>query len=693
MKLCSAILLLSGMILSSTAHAQEADSTMTRTLDPIVVTAERVASALSSSTVGVSVLTTRDLRVLPNRNASSLLGFIQGMTFLDFHGLGYSPQSVTRGFYGGGEAEYVVVLLNGKPINNLENGLVNWEQITISSSTVVEVLRGGASSLYGDAAIGAVINVRTEAIQETAGLLRASTGNLGVRTIHASLLSNRYSILGDFSSSDGFRDHSERKSGTLQGSYQVVSEEDRTLVLSASLNVREFDTPGPLLSTDITDDGTESLAFFQFDGAEEQTFRASLDGGWQASMGKIDASITGELRNQDLIRTLPLSTDSADTQKRQVDALSFKSNVQISGVSLPLPIDNQLLVGMDGFFGTLDTRYRHIATGGLADAYLGASGDPGDVLSDGSASRNGAAGYAHLDLNPSSKLKLSLGARVDWINDSFDEVEGLSESVPSASHTAFSPKAGLNYRYSSSSSQVGNVYASVSRSFKAPTLDQLYDLRAFPVPFPPFSIQIANASLIPQEGTSYEIGFYHRIRGTNGWSTMISTSVYTIDMTNEIDFSFETFSNVNIGKSRHRGIETGISTAKNGVGSAFLNYTLQDVTSQIGENKGNAVKAIPRHAFSGGVVADMGPVTTSVVLKGIRKTYVDDANTTELPDYSTLDARVTYSREAYSVTLDVFNALDNEYNSTAYQDPAGSETLFIFPAASRTISLGFELRF
>ena len=86
-------------------------------------------------------------------------------------------------------------------------------------------------------------------------------------------------------------------------------------------------------------------------------------------------------------------------------------------------------------------------------------------------------------------------------------------------------------------------------------------------------------------------------------------------------------------------------------------------------------------------------MTASIVLKGNKKTYVDDANTTELPDYSTVDARVTYSKDAYSVTLDVFNALDKEYNSTAYQDPAGSETLFIFPAASRTISLGFELRF
>ena len=126
------------------ARAQEADTLITRTLDPVVVTAERTASTLSSSTAGVSVLSARELSALPNRNAGSLLGFLPGITFLDFDGLGYAPQSVTRGFYGGGEAEYVIVMLNGKPINNMENGLVNWEAITSSPTTTIEVLRGGS---------------------------------------------------------------------------------------------------------------------------------------------------------------------------------------------------------------------------------------------------------------------------------------------------------------------------------------------------------------------------------------------------------------------------------------------------------------------------------------------------------------------------------------------------------------------
>ena len=159
---------------------------------------------------------------------------------------------------------------------------------------------------------------------------------------------------------------------------------------------------------------------------------------------------------------------------------------------------------------------------------------------------------------------------------------------------------------------------------------------------------------------------------------------------NEIDFSFETFSNVNIGESRHRGVETSFSVEKSRLGSVFLNYTLQNVTFLKGENEGNRVKAIPLHAFSGGVSADTGPLSSSLTFRGVQNMYVDDANTTELPNYVTLDIRISYTRNSVRLILDVFNALDKKYNSTAYQDPGGSDTLFIFPAALRTASVGVE---
>jgi len=680
------------VLISQPSWAQDADSTLSRTLDPITVTAERTESSLTQSTGSVSVLSARELEQLPSRSLVEALSLVPGLLFLDNDGMGWNPQLVTRGFYGGGEAEYAVVLIDGMPVNNLENGLVNWEQLIRQPGTSVEVLRGGASSLYGDAAIGAVINIRTDANRDPQGRLVLETGTHGRRSTQAFIEDDTWSAVADFSASDEYRDHSQRSNASLAGKRRAKWGDDGTIVISGLLNERKADLPGPLRSTD-EGDRTESLAFFRFDEFEEQTRRASIQADRPMGSARLRSSLTWESRDLNQVRTLPLAAVFADTQERVVDASGWRMMLQWADWRLPIDVDHQLTIGLDGYAGSLDSRYYQIATGGIADAYEPSNGGRQQLNADGSVSRTSLAGYAQFDIRPISRLKLSLGARYDRIADSFDEVDGLSEDAPSATNSAFSPKAGMNLRYVSSGSQVGNVYVSASRSFKAATLDQLYDLRALPVPFPPFVVRIASPTLEPQEGTALEAGFYHVMRTNSGWQGRLSASAYTMDMENEIDFSFETFSNVNIGKSQHRGLEAGLSVERPGWFSAFANYTLQDVTQQSGDNVGNAVKAIPKTALSTGISSEWGPFGASVTMKAVSDIWVDDANTIELPDYSTVDVRLSWRVTDWLFTMDIYNALDEEYDSTAYPDPSGSDVLFLFPSAMRTVSIGARYQF
>lgn len=130
-------------------------------LDPVIVSAERISTPLTQSIATVSVLTAEDLSRVPNATLADAFRQIPGFALVDQDGFGRDPQLISRGFYGGGEAEYVVVLLNGRPLNEVQTGLVRWDAIPLSSVERVEVLHGGASALWGDAAIGGVVNVVT----------------------------------------------------------------------------------------------------------------------------------------------------------------------------------------------------------------------------------------------------------------------------------------------------------------------------------------------------------------------------------------------------------------------------------------------------------------------------------------------------------------------------------------------------
>jgi outer membrane receptor protein involved in Fe transport len=160
-------------------------------------------------------------------------------------------------------------------------------------------------------------------------------------------------------------------------------------------------------------------------------------------------------------------------------------------------------------------------------------------------------------------------------------------------------------------------------------------------------------------------------------------------MRDELDFSFEEFRYMNIGRSRHRGIESGLRLrGANGV-SAFAGYTLQSVTARTGEHIGRFVKAVPRHFFSGDVRARhrLGLEGSVGVLRadGI---YLDDANTVELPGFTRVDARATLPLGRMQLAAQVFNVFDSEYSTTGYPDPSGSGAVYHYPAAGRVLQVG-----
>ena len=277
------------------------------------------------------------------------------------------------------------------------------------------------------------------------------------------------------------------------------------------------------------------------------------------------------------------------------------------------------------------------------------------------------------------------------ILDAFEPRTPSQGGRTTTDHAAFSPKAGLNVTYTESDRHTGHWYVNVARSFKAPTLDQLYDQRSTPVPFPPFSITTANDGLDPQTGTSFETGIYHRVTPSRSdLSGELSLSVYDMDMKDEIDFDLQTFRFVNITESRHRGVEAGLKFHKGARASAYLNYTLQDVTSRVGDFEGKQLKAVPKHHWTGGLSGGLiGGLEGAAFFTSTRTMYLNDANSERIPDYTTVDVRLSHQVAGGTLSFEVANVFDEEYQATGFPDPAGSDVRFFYPAAGRTSRLVF----
>jgi outer membrane receptor protein involved in Fe transport len=679
------------------AAGAQSDTARAARLEAVVVTADRLATRITSASSAVSRIDGSMLRNNPVRTVADALRLTPGVAFIDFDGMGHDPQIMLRGFYGGGEAEYILLLLDGRPLNALETGRATWDQIPLSAIESVEIVRGGVSAAWGDAALAGVINLRTK--QDVTGGFHGVVegGSFGEVSASASTSASfggrPLSAFGSYTTSDGFRDHAARSTGGLGARLGLIDADRRKLSFSTSHDWRSVDDPGPLSDVALADSRSASSPFFRFDNNSERTHRGGMDYYTGVSdAAELTAQVGAEFRNADRVRTLVLSPEFGDTKNRVLDTRRLFGSAQLELDGPVATASDDLMFGIDFSLGGLRSSYFNFMQGGEAD-YADAAATRGDLDASGDGDRATAAGFFVYGLNVSDALRISAGGRLDWLQDAFDVLEPGEAADYAATHVAFSPRFGMNLRYAGGSTHTGHLYANVGRSFKAPTQDQLFDQRSVPVPFPPFSITFANRELNPQFGTSYEAGAWHSAVIAAEMSADLSLSLYQIDLRDELDFDLQTYQYQNIGRSRHRGVETGLTLFGPGALRLFGNYTLQSVKSRSGDNAGKYLKAIPRHFVTAGVgLGDADAATLGATFTSASGMYLDDGNESELESWSRWDVRASYSIVGVRIFVDVLNVLDSKYSSSGFPDPAGSDLVYYYPAAGRSLRLGVSLR-
>jgi vitamin B12 transporter len=144
-------LLLLPLVLTAPALAQEGEITVTAT--KIEVPVENVGD-------DVDVITQEEIKEWGLTSISDVLNYIAGVNLSSTGGWGKQSNVFINGLSG----RYILVLLNGVPINDPSspNNKANFEWIDLNNVERIEVLKGSQSSLYGSEAIGGVINIITK---------------------------------------------------------------------------------------------------------------------------------------------------------------------------------------------------------------------------------------------------------------------------------------------------------------------------------------------------------------------------------------------------------------------------------------------------------------------------------------------------------------------------------------------------
>lgn len=633
--------------------------------ETIVVTAERLEQPRQESTAAVTVLRRQDLAALPAKNLGDALRLVPGLQLVSVNP-GAPPMISSRGFFGAGEVEYVQLLVDGVPVGDVESGLADWRSIPIESVDRIEIVRGAGSSLFGDTALGGVVQVFRRPISH-------------VSLSHSSFESTRWSaayagesltFTATGTQGGGFRRHSSHRE--VAGSAAFTRGPWRA---SIDLSDRDREDPGPR--------GEEEL--FRFDGEETRRVRTSM-----RYEGAVAVSAHLQDRHTENVRTFLLAPGFGDRAARELDTFALGAGIVKSAAFR----SGRIAGGIDVERDTMQS------------TYFAFEQSRGRRLADGSGSRLRSAAFLTGEWRVMPSLRLAMGGRWDRIADRFESTDGgrlartRRASRPATHHDetqsggtpdccgrdarrpineqAFSPRIGISFNLGSSTTS----YVQLSRAFKAPTLDQRFDQRPFP-DFAGGTFTISNPGLVAQRANNIEAG----VRGagvTYEWELI----GYASEVDDEIDFDVRTFRYANIGRSRHRGIEAIVGGDPRGWIAPRLTYTWTRVEPVEGSNRGRQLKNIAEHVVRGDL-ALRTMVDVHIAVEHAAGRWLDDANAFPLDDATVVDVRLSRTIGVLNLSIETLNLFDADYAPLGF---ALSDVPFYFPAAGRSVGVTLSWR-
>lgn len=627
--------------------------------EEVFVTANRTETRFGETAASIVSLSRSEIETSAAPTIDDKLRQVAGFSLFRRTGSRYAnptSQGVSLRGVGASGASRSLVLFDGVPLNDVFGGWILWNRVAPISVERAEVLRGGASSLYGSDSLSGAINILPRKVSDDYALSAEIYGG------------NQKTFSG--STFFGFKKND----------------------WSADFSAAHFQTKGYILTDENERGNVDSFAGSRnahFSGRVTKNFGESTNLFFKASyFGESRTNGSSAQINRTHLREFVFGGDSSiQNSKFKIQNLKFDWRIfggtqvydqTFSSVSADRNSESLIRVqrvpaqnfGFSGQVSGVFLKNQTFVFGAEAREVRGASDEIGFFNGNATAISNAGGrertfgiflqDFARLG----SKFILAGSIRFDdWKNfRASNSVKTLSTNqtatinFPDRNEHAFSPQISALYQISERIS----VFALASKSFRAPTLNELY--RSFRVGN---VVTNANENLKAETATNFETGanfnrnnFY--VRG-NFFYTAIENPVANITLS--VAPNLITRQRQNAGKTRAVGIE--IEAEKRFREFSFsLGYLLSD--SRVTEFPANRelenlfVPQVAKHQFTFQTNYTRKSWTLAFQGRASSKQFDDDLNTLELEPFFQLDF---FASKRFKENWQIFAAVENLFNS------------------------------
>lgn len=643
--------------------------------------------------VGASttVITAADIAHSPAQTVQEIIAQTPGVQLTSFYGgvNGVGTSVDIRGF-GAFATANTLVLINGRRLNDIDMNGVDLSTIPRDSIERIEITRGNSGAvLYGDNAVGGVVNIVTKT---GAGgppvAVRAEVGvgsfNQRQASISSALNSGPWSasFYGNEIKSDGYRVNNalDQRNGIGNLNYNTA---DLTAFVTLSGDDQKLGFPGGRfvdpsiglneLAADRRGTGTP------YDYGNKQGtnatagFTKSL---WNGAELIVDGGVRDKKQQAGFFGATPGPSFASSYVDTTLQTWSLTPRLSIKNPILGLP--SNLLTGIDYYDATYHSNRSQF------------NGFPPIHVYD--LSQQTLAGYWQQTIGFLPTTDFSYGARAQ--NTSLSASDRFDPNAPGAFDTQANPlnsnetqyalHIGLEHRFN----DVFSVFGRAARAFRTPDVDErVASGPAFDAFFNPIP---GNFTLKTQTSHDIEGGF--RVKAGQ---FQMQSSIYNMDLVNEIHFDPVNFFNYNLDPTHRYGSETSASLRASDTvllrgGLAYTRAVFRE-----GQFAGNDVPLVSRYTANAGVTWNIWQkylvADATVRYWSSRRMDNDQPNTQSLiPANATVDFKLSgeYQRFFWSLSVNnLFNALYYDYAiASAFTD--GRFSAYPLPGRTYMVKAG-----
>ena len=602
-------------------------------LEEIVVTASRLPETTipaANYPGNVSIITRTNIEQSPGFNLQDILAQEVGFTPLDT--VGFGTQTAPFGLRGYAEKAGTLVLVDGVRVNDAGDGFFLWNSVPVENIERVEIIRGGASTIYGEGAAAGVINIITKpgSPAPLSSNLSFSGGNHGYYDGHLELSGTRKGITWRFNADReewaGWRDGSNFRSWNLGGRISTKLPIGK-LSLSYNFHTQYSENPGTLTTAQYrTNPRQVGGTQFTFENEVHRLnlgYQHELESGWN-----LGANFHARSYN-----TFSTGFGPVVTEQPSIGFIG-----QASHEHEFLNRDNRFTLGgevrrqdffQSGFGTTIHDDFNH-----------------GVFFED------------RLELMPGTHL--TAGARYD--------VRDSSLVLPFPAFTGEKENDEWSHKFSLDHdlSEKTKVWTSWSLAYRLPSAN---DVVSSSPTFP------GNPSLVPVQSRTFEFGFrskLHRLLET-------SLTYYHSDVDDDIysETLAPAFGGANNADVLRQGVELSLKSRPTKMLSLYLNTAYAAAEFDGGPRDGNRLVQVPKWQINTGLTLQPDShwtFTLNNVYVGGQVRFFDVANALSRNAFNVMNARLSYRWNRYETYVAVNNLLDRVYEQFPTSTFAGAIT-------------------